>query len=327
MLYKPTVRPDFLADDNFASQYAELQAVIDNHKNSGNMPSFDGLNIYYEYFLAENPVGNIVIVHGLSEFIAKYYEMIIFFLNRRYNVFIFDLRGHGLSGRQVEDACVLHVNEFNDYVLDLEKFIDDVVLEISALPITIFSHSMGGAITGLYLQKFPNKITKAVFCAPMVCPYMYGFPRFITRAFAKSKCKKFGDAVPFATSKPFNPNPNFALSSDASYARFKLNLNRRIADVHYQTSQFSNRWMEQATRVQGLMLNRKKLKPVTTECLLISAGADRVVCEKPQKKFSKLLPSCKFVSIKGARHAIFDGTPNRISEFYSLLNDFIATNN
>ncbi len=326
MLYKSIKSADFLPDENFDSLYAELQQAINKYINSGYLQSFDGLNLYYEYFLCENAVGNVVIVHGLSEFTKKFHELAMFFLNNRYNVFIYDQRGHGYSGRQTDNLEFLFVKSYKDYVTDLEYIIDNVVKPVSSLPITIYSQSMGGAVTGLYLQKHPTDIKEVVFSAPMLCPWMNNTPRFLARFVARLGCFFQGEDKPFLKVTPFSPKSVHHTSTVLSKPRFKTYMKMRIDDKRYQMSQLTNRWVEQTTRVQKWLLNKKRCKNITTRCLILSAEKDTIVLEKPQREFSKLLPDCKFVTIKGAKHTIFGSTKEVMEQYFSEMRKFLGLN-
>ena len=90
--------------------------------------SFDGIRLSYRNYLVKDAVGSIVIVHGFTEYCEKYTELVWYFMNAGYNVFTYDHRGHGFSDRQVEGYELAHVNRFEDYVSDLEHFVNNVVI-------------------------------------------------------------------------------------------------------------------------------------------------------------------------------------------------------
>ncbi len=324
MLYKRTKSPNFIPEDNFSEHYANIHETISNHLVSGYSTSSDGLKIYYEYVLCENAVGNVVIVHGLSEFTKKFYEIFFFFLNQGYNVFIYDQRGHGLSERETDDLEAIYVNSYYDYVDDLTCFINNVVEKVCPLPITIFSQSMGGAITGLYLQENPNKIKKAIFSAPMVCPKMNGFPRFFIRMVASRLEKTKGKDKGFVKDQPFDANSKFEDSSCLNKNRFDLYMKFRIDEPRYRTSNITNSWMKQTTYVQGLLLRKNKCDAITTKCYILSAEDDRVVYNSKQKLLYKRLPNCKFFTIKDAKHTVYASTPKILEEYFNLISNFLA---
>ncbi len=323
-MYSPINTQDFLPEENFAKSYAEVISRLNDCKISGFMSSFDNLKIYYEYFLCENAKENMVIVHGLSEFTKKFYEVIHFFLNQGYNVFIFDLRGHGYSEREDDAGNNLHVNDFFSYVKDLVLFVKTVVKSVSPLPINFFSQSMGGAIVGTYLQQTDEKVGKAIFSAPMICPNFKGMPRFIVRIVAKHRVKKYGKTGIFLSSKPFTPKVDFSNSSDTSFARFSFNLSMRANDKHYQTSPLTNSWVFEATKVQSVLLDRKRCKNINAKCLILSAEFDKVVLNKPQRKFAKRIKDCSFVTVYNAKHNVFCGEEAVMTQMFDNIKSFLS---
>ncbi len=323
MLYKSIKSVDFLPEKDFAENYKNLQKVIDKHMVSGYIKSFDGLKLYYEYFLCENAVGNLVIVHGLSEFTKKFHEIALFFLNQNYNVFIFDQRGHGYSGRETDDLQALFIKSYNDYEKDLDCFIKNVVEKVSSLPITLFSQSMGGAVATLYLQNNPTKIEKAIFSAPMVFPNTNGAPSFLIFIVAKALSLLKGKDKPFLKSEPFSKKSQYCDSSTLCQGRFDLYLNMRVNDEFYQTSTITNSWMAQTALVKRKLLRKRKLNKIETKCLILSAENDNVVLEKPQRLLSKRLKNSEFVTIKDAKHTIYASNDKIMQEYFNAIRKFL----
>ena len=88
--------------------------------------------------------GALVLVHGLKDHSSRYDGLAHELAQHGYDVWAFDLRGHGhSSGNRV--ATLL----FDDYVMDLDLFLTRVLLEEN-VPVFVFGHSMGGAIATLH---------------------------------------------------------------------------------------------------------------------------------------------------------------------------------
>ena len=69
----------------------------------GYMKSADGTRIHYGYVATPAPKAAIVISHGFTECMPKYYEMIYYFAKAGYAVYMVEHRGHGYSDRSVSD--------------------------------------------------------------------------------------------------------------------------------------------------------------------------------------------------------------------------------
>lgn len=314
----------FIGEEEYAEQLACINEELNALRVAEVITSHDGCQLYCERFIRAESRANLVIVHGFTEFSAKYNEMIWHFLSHHFNVFIYDQRGHGFSGREVENLHLAHVNRFEDYAEDLHEVIRQQVLPHGAgLPIHLFSHSMGGAVAMLYLMKYPEPVQKVILSSPMVCPKTHNVPRLIVLAATKRFGRKDGWEARFPYMADFDPDADFARAPDASYARFRANLDARILTPEYQTSAATNRWMAEALTVQDRLLNRKNAAAVQAEILLISAGQDTVVKNKPQHKLARRLKRCRLVTLPEAKHTVFSADVPAQKEYYTLLFDFL----
>src|SRR5215469_1647302 len=85
-----------------------------------------------------------VLLHGQTEFIEKYLEVIGELQGRGFTVATFDWPGQGGSYRFLADPLKAHVGNFAEYDSALWLFMDDVVKPLTDKPPLILAHSMGG---------------------------------------------------------------------------------------------------------------------------------------------------------------------------------------
>lgn len=325
MQIKPDYRLNIIQDENFIDEMTEKDKILRENVTSGTIKSFDKTELYYEYYLAENSKASIVIVHGFTEFTCKYHELAWYFINMGYNVFIYDQRGHGLSQRKVSDFQLIHVDKFQDYVEDLNEFINQIVEPVSVnLPLYIYSQSMGGAVAGLYLSKYTGKVSKAILSAPMVCPVAGNMSRKKLRMFLRFQGLVHGWKSKFIYVKNYNPKPNFHFSSDLSENRFRYNLNTRNSNVKYQNSPSTNRWLFEALSVEDKLLSKKVSGKIKAETLIISAEKDTVVKNPQQKKLSEIIPDCRFYEMKGAKHSLYTTTSPMLRKYVEIILEFFS---
>lgn len=324
MLFTPTHNLNIIPEEEFSQEILNIEKELLKYSHTGTINSFDNCTIAYEYFLVKEAKASVILLHGFTEFYKKLYEMAWYFLNMGYNVFMYDQRGHGLSGRSNSEAYITHVDDFNHYVLDMEAFVNEVVVPNSTgIPIHILGHSMGGAVTGLYLMRDNIPIKKAILSSPMVSPKTHGVPAFLVRMTANRFGKRDGFDAVFPHSKPFNPNPDFTASSDASAARFKHNLNYRINNEIYQNSAFSNGWIKEALSVKSKLLKKSNLAKITAPTLIISAGNDRVVHQELHPSMARGIPTCTIVTMPGAKHTVYTALGPALNQFYETVFDFL----
>ena len=123
-----------------------------------------GSNIYYQYWLPEdNPKASLVICHGLAEHSGRYMNVVNHFVPLGYAVYGFDHVGHGKS-----DGARAHVEHFEDYAHTLKSYCDMVRQWQPKLPIYLIGHSLGGAISVLYLFDYQDQVAGAVLSGPAV---------------------------------------------------------------------------------------------------------------------------------------------------------------
>ena len=323
MNYQPTYEFHLIPDQEYLTRMPEIEQTLTSYATQGVVSSFDGCRLAYELYLAENSTATIIIVHGLSEFYKKYYEIAWYFLNMGYNIVLFDLRGHGSSDRKVEKMSLVHVDHFDDYVEDLQCVYQQVVLPLCPkVPVYLYSHSMGGAVAALFLAKYPDEITRAVLSSPMICPVTANVPVWLARLHTHHLLKTQGGTAIFPFGKDFDPNVTLTVSNDLSYGRFRHNLDYRINNEIYQTSVSTNQWMWEALNIKHRLLSPEITKKITADVLLLCAGQDHTVQIKPQHTFASKLHSCRLITFPESKHTIYTATDDILMEYYKAIFEF-----
>jgi acylglycerol lipase len=100
----------------------------------------------------------LIVTHGIGEHLKRHLYLKDLFAGQ-YNIVFYDLRGHGLSTG--EEA---YVNDFHDYILDLEELLGLLKKRFRVNDYILFGHSMGALITARFLQVqcqkqfYPSKV-------------------------------------------------------------------------------------------------------------------------------------------------------------------------
>ncbi len=324
MNFTPSYKLNILTEDEFPEEIKEISKELSQYEVKGTLTSVGDLEISFTYYKAENAKANIVILHGFTEFSVKYHEMIYMYLNMGYNVFIYDQRGHGYSGRQVEDLTLAYVENFSDYVADLKNIMDKVVKPNGdKLPVYIFSHSMGGAVASIYMIENRGEVEKAVLSSPMVVPITAGLPGFIVRLAAKKEAKKIGWDKPFKyTDKGSNPSSDTPLNEALKLSRVRHTALLHASDKNYQSSRVTNRWIYEALGVKKILLKKKNARKIDIPVLFICADGDTVIKNEKAQEFCHMLKNSSLVTMKGAKHTIFTGTSRCLEDYMGKVVDF-----
>ena len=90
--------------------------------------------------------GTVCLFQGRSEFIEKYFETVRDLRARGFAVATLDWRGQGMSDRALRNRRKGYVRNFAEYQIDLESFINEIVLPDCPPPIFALAQSMGATI-------------------------------------------------------------------------------------------------------------------------------------------------------------------------------------
>jgi len=112
--------------------------------------------------------GTVVLLQGRAEFIEKYFETVRDLRGRGFAVATFDWRGQGMSDRALSDRYKGYVRNFSQYILDLETFMQQVVLPDCPPPIYALTHSMGAAVALKLCHDGTRWFDRVVMTAPMI---------------------------------------------------------------------------------------------------------------------------------------------------------------
>lgn len=312
-----------VSEHSFAEGMEKAEKYLAEHGSDGYFDSFDGKSIHYEKYLAENPVGTIVIVHGFTESAEKFREVSFNFLLWGYNVFAIDNRGHGYSCRTGGDRETVCIGKFTDYVEDLQCFVDKIVRPASGeLDLYVYCHSMGGAITVQHLQTYPGVFKKAVLSAPMIRPQTMGIPEGAAKLAANAGILFGKKDKRIPKSGGFDPNRTYDKSHDTSKARFDYWQKKRCSDTHYQTAAPSFNWTKEALNVIKLNLDPERNARINIPVFLCQPEEDSSVVSEKENEFIAMVKNGRLKQYKNCRHEIYMSIDETLAEYYSDIKNF-----
>lgn len=129
---------------------------------SGYFNNSEGARLFHQSWAPSvNLKAVLVVVHGLAEHSGRYLNLVNEFVPRGYMVCGMDNRGHGHSeGRRS------YINRFDDYVLDLDSYVDLIKSEHPNTKLLMIGHSLGGTIATAYAELHQVKLTGLILSAP-----------------------------------------------------------------------------------------------------------------------------------------------------------------
>ena len=291
----------------------------------GDFPSFDGLNLrYYHASQGEGkePKGCIVMLHGYCGFWGKFHEVAHFFWQAGFDVFFLEQRGHGYSGRQIDDKDMVHVIDYADYIADVKTFMDKIVIPSAGkLPKIIYAHSMGGAIAALFLEEHPEYFDAAVLSSPMFSIKTGSTPSIAVKLLCAKIRLLHQENLSFPGGKRFDGIPSFETSSARSEKRYNYIFNQRLADEHYHTYMMSNGWGAASFKATARLLRRAS--KVKTPVLLLTAGNDALVNMSGHEKFAKRAANVQQINYEGSKHEIYNDVDEVREKYFNDIFNFI----
>ena len=291
----------------------------------GDFPSFDGLNLrYYHASQGEGkePKGCIVMLHGYCGFWGKFHEVAHFFWQAGFDVFFLEQRGHGYSGRQIDDKDMVHVMDYADYIADVKTFMDKIVMPSAGkLPKIIYAHSMGGAIAALFLEEHPEYFDAAVLSSPMFSIKTGSTPSIAVKLLCAKIRLLHQENLSFPGGKRFDGIPSFETSSARSEKRYNYIFNQRLKDEHYHTYMMSNGWGAASFKATARLLRR--VSKVKTPVLLLTAGNDALVNMSGHEKFAKRASNVQHINYEDSKHEIYNDVDAVREKYFNDIFTFI----
>lgn len=290
--------------------YAGLHAQWQRHSIQGVFNSYDNLALPYAKLTKPQHQQTIILVNGRTESYLKYQELALDLFNNDYNVYLYDHRGQGLAPRLLENEQLGYVADFNDYVQDLELFVQQVVLQEPVDNLYLLSHSMGGTISALWLSQTQVRVQAAVLSSPMMGIYLKPLPRWLVNGLLSvldNGCRWLGNTACYAPGQTDYQDLPFAdnvlTHSEVRYQQLR-DLYREHPKVTLGGA--SIRWLQQALLAGDQAIAHAAR--ITTPLLVLQAGNDIVVDNHAQKRFCDALAHCdggQPLVIKGASHELF----------------------
>jgi alpha-beta hydrolase superfamily lysophospholipase len=128
----------------------------------GTLQGLRGATLYYQSWQPEKPSQAVVIlVHGLGGHSGVFQNVVEYLVPQGYEVYAFDLRGHGRSSGQRG-----HIKEWAEFREDLRLFLRFVRSQRTSCPMILWGHSLGGTIVLDYVLRSPNEVQGLIVTAP-----------------------------------------------------------------------------------------------------------------------------------------------------------------
>ena len=297
------------------------------HAIEGEFKGKDGVAIRYAALRQEKVDRAILIVNGRVESYLKYQELAWDLWRQCYSLYLIDHRGQGMSGRMLNDHDKGYVDQFDDYVVDMKQFHDQIIMADKPAKLFLLAHSMGGAISARYLERWPDDIRAAVLSSPMLGINLGGLPKWLAKGLATT----IGTVGGWFGEPPYGPGQGpyqdhgFA-DNELTHSQSRYQAFRQIYEQHPQIKLggATAHWIYQG--ITGADAAIADAGAIKTPLLVLQAGNDSVVDNAAQDRFCTIA-KCeggKPLRIEGAWHELFIESDDKRQPALTAMVDFFA---
>lgn len=260
--------------------------------DSGRITTSDDIELFWQSWCPEQPVGVIVLIHGLADHSGRYAATAEYFAQHGWAIYACDLRGHGLSSDGHKRGRV-HVDHFDDYARDVDAIIDLAREAYPDLMRVILGHSMGGLISLRYAIAHPEVLVGAIISSPALGTHP-----------DTQLSKLLVLAVHFLSK--VSPRMLFSSDLDTNAVSRDPEVVKAYIDDALVSDKVSARWYTSITRAMADIQGEATELNIPT--LLMQSGADTLVDPATTRRWAAKVPAqnMEFVVWDGLFHEMFN---------------------
>ena len=244
--------------------------------------------------------------------------------DRGFAVAMIDWRGQGHSSRRLRDPRKGYVRDFADFEIDVETFVQQVVLPDCPPPFFALAHSMGGTVMLRVAHAGKRWFDRMVLSAPMI-----DLPGRTTSLPARALLKTMrlmgmgGRYVPGGSDRitgldPFINNP---LTSDP--VRYARNAAILEEDSTLGLASPTVAWADSAFRAMHTFKGMNYPSEIRQPILMLAASSDTVVSTAAIEEFAYHLRAGSHLVIAGSKHEILQEQDRYRSQFWAAFDAFV----
>lgn len=266
----------------------------------------DNARIAVHIFAKSREAGAIAILPGRADPAMLYAELVYDLRNSPYSIYLIDHRGQGNSSRLTKEHDLGYVHEFDDYVEDSARFLQNIVRARPHKKVFLIAHSMGGTVANLLLEEHPELVDAVAETSPMIHFKTGAIPECVGRILSDCMvCVGKGSSYAIGKTKWIPEKDTFEKNElTLSSARFAAYWSLYSNNPDIRTGGPSYRWVYEAFRAEDTLKKFPK-KSFTVPTLVLSAGDDKVGYTKDEKIFcDSKVKNCTYKEFAGAYHHI-----------------------
>jgi lysophospholipase len=268
--------------------------------------------------------GTVCVFQGRSESIEKYFETVRDLRDRGFAVATIDWRGQGHSSRSLRNPRKGYVRNFSDFEIDVEAFVQQVVLPDCPPPYFALAHSMGGAVMLRIAYAGKRWFDRMVLSAPMI-----DLPGRATSFPARALVQVLrlagqggryipGGSDELTGASTFINNP---FTSDP--VRFARNTAILEEDPTLGLASPTVAWADTALRTMHGFRASNYPSQIRQPILMMAASSDTVVSTAAIEEFAYHLRAGSHLVIAGSKHEILQEQDRFRTQFWAAFDAFV----
>jgi lysophospholipase len=300
--------------------------TIPDGATSGVVKTRDGVSLRYASWKTDQPrKGAVCLCQGRTEYIEKYFEVVRELRARGFDVVTFDWRGQGLSDRALPDRRKGHVESFDQFDIDLQTVIDQVLKQTCSPPYIGLAHSMGGAILLRFVSNNEHPFDRIVLTSPMIglVPAIFSSPfaLFVARG---ARSLGFGTRyVPNGSDKTMDKESfegNVYTSDPKRFARITGVLTA-YPDLGIGSPTMG--WMAAANEAMAEFRKAVYASPIHSRTLIVAAGGDRIASTPVSKALAERSGKITHIVVDKSEHELLVEQDRYRAQFWSAFDSFV----
>lgn len=292
---------------------------------SGTIKTPDGVELRFARWAPPaGRKGTVCVFPGRAESIEKYFETVRDLRDRGFAVAMIDWRGQGYSSRRLRDPRKGYVRDFSDYEIDVETFVQQVVLPDCPPPYFALAHSMGGAVMLRLAHAGKRWFDRMVLSAPLI-DLPGRTTSFPVRALIRilRLLGQGGRYVPGGSSRltgadSFINNP---LTSDP--VRYARNAAILEEDPRLGTASPTIAWVDAAFKAMQTFKGAHYPSAIRQPILMLAASSDAIVSTAAIEEFAYHLRAGSHLVIAGSKHEILQEQDRYRAQFWAAFDAFV----
>jgi lysophospholipase len=268
--------------------------------------------------------GTVCVFSGRGESIEKYFETVRDLRDRGFAVAMIDWRGQGHSSRRLRDPRKGYVRDFADFEVDVETFVQQIVLPDCPPPYFALAHSMGGAVMLRIAHAGKRWFDRIVLLAPMIdLPgRSTSFPvRALVRVMRLTG--QGGNYVPGGDDALTGTTPFVGNKLTSDPVRYARNAAIFEEDPTLGIGSPTVAWADAAFKAMHGFREASYPLQIRQPILMMAASQDQVVSTPAIEEFAYHLRGGAHLVIAGSRHEILQEQDRYRGQFWAAFDAFV----